>query len=132
LKNSLRESDFVCPKNSILVPIPLHKFRKNWRGFNQSELIGKYLSAAMGWDYLEDLLIRSKYKTPQTVLKIGDRKKNIKGVFTLNPKYKRHIAEYQNLILFDDVYTTGSTMKEAASVVKKAGVEKVYGLVLAG
>jgi len=128
----IRKRDLRYPKKAVLTPIPLHILRENWRGFNQSELMGKYLSEVLGWDYSDDLIVRSKLKSPQTLLNINQRKENIKGVFKVNPNNMKKIQRYRCVVLFDDVYTTGSTMKEAASILKKVGVEKVYGLAIAG
>ncbi len=114
-------------KGYILVPIPLHWHRANWRGFNQAEEIGKILAKEMGWKFIPDLLIRKKSTTPQTELKGKERRKNTMDAFILNRKYKTR----GKILLFDDVITTGSTMKEAAKVLKKEGAEKVWGLTIA-
>ena len=129
ITKNIKENDFAFPKDLVLIPVPLHRFRKNWRGFNQVEEIGKLLCEKMGWNYDGDLLIRSKYKTPQTELKGKQRKTNVRGVFTLNPKSYLLPTKCQ-ILLFDDVYTTGSTIKEAAKVLKRAGVKKVWGLTI--
>jgi competence protein ComFC len=127
LKNALQ---FKVIKNIVLVPIPSHKKRKNWRGFNQSEVLGKLIADKMGWKYLPDLLIRRKLTVPQMELKGKARVENIKGVFALNPHYSLFTRRYQ-LILFDDVYTTGSTLKEACKVLKRNGFKTVWGLAIA-
>ena len=57
--------------------------------------------------------------------------RNIKGVFALNPNYDFRITNYDPLILFDDVWTTGSTLKEAAKVLKRAGINNLWALTLA-
>ncbi len=121
-------SSFVIPNSSVLVPVPLHWYRGNFRGFNQAEEIGKLVAKEMGWKFIPDLLIRKKLTTPQAELKAEARAQNIQGVFALNPNYQLHATNY---IIFDDVWTTGSTMKEAAKVLKRAGAEKVWGLTVA-
>ena len=60
---------FVRQKNVCLVPIPLHWTRKNWRGFNQAELLGEMIAKKLGIDFLADLLIRTKNTKPQSKLK---------------------------------------------------------------
>ncbi len=112
-----------------LVPVPLHWTRKNWRGFNHVEEVGKLLAGMMGWE-VAPLLVRSVSTKPQVGLKGKERKKNIAGVFTLDPAYTLSTVHYA-LILFDDVWTTGATMKEAAKVLKEAGFKKVWCLTLA-
>lgn len=125
---NFRNSVFIIP-DSILVPVPLHFFRENWRGFNQSELVGKKLAEALGWK-LADLLIKKKATTSQAELKGKERVENVKGIFSINPHYSSFSAP-DSVILFDDVATTGSTLKEAAKVLKRAGAKKVWGLTIA-
>lgn len=111
----------------IITPIPLHKRRENWRGFNQSALLGKIFAKKLGLKYL-DLLIRVKNTKSQVGLKSFQRRANVKGAFSLT---KHSILNPKNLILIDDVWTTGSTLKEACFVLKKSGVKKVWALTLA-
>jgi ComF family protein len=138
----LQKRKVVLPIKSTLVSIPLYWFRENWRGFNQVEEIGKLVASSMQWGFRGDLLIRKKLARPQTELRGKERRENIRGVFSLNPNYKLRITNYppgqrpsraggQSLILFDDVLTTGATMKEAAKVLKRSGAKKVWGLTIA-
>lgn len=116
----------------ILVPVPLHWTRKNWRGFNHTEEIGKFLCQTMGWK-TQNLLIRKKHTAPQVSLKREKRLKNLNSAFTLNPQFPNSlIAQSPNIILFDDVWTTGTTMLEATKVLKEAGFKKVWCLALCG
>lgn len=114
--------------SAILVPVPLYWYRQNFRGFNQSEEIGKTIAQKMGWKFIPDLLIRKKLTTPQVQLKDAARRTNLKNVFSLNPKYQILDTHY---VVFDDVITTGSTLLESAKVLKKAGVSKIWGLTIA-
>lgn len=113
----------------ILVPIPLYWYRENTRGFNQSIEIGKFISAQMGWKFAPDLLIKKKPTASQVELKGDERHQNLKGVFTVNSNYVLSTA--YSVLIFDDVFTTGSTLREAAKVLKRAGVTKVWGLTIA-
>src|SRR3990170_8539992 len=122
----------VFPRTSILAPIPLYFLKENFRGFNQSEVVGELLARKMGWDFNSDILIRKRFRRPQTELKGKERRKNIKGVFSLNPNYRLTDPPInRSLILFDDVYTTGSTLKEAVKVLKRSGAKEVWGLTIA-
>jgi competence protein ComFC len=112
-----------------LAPIPLHWHRQNVRGFNQSIEIGKSISEAMNWKFLPDLLIKKESTVSQVELKGDARRQNLKGVFALNPNCV--LGTVYSVLLFDDVFTTGSTLREAAKVLKRAGVEKVWGLTIA-
>lgn len=113
----------------ILVPIPLHWTRKNWRGFNHVEEVGRLLAGMIRWELLP-LLLRKKKTKPQVGLKEKQRRENVQDVFAI----KRHssIAVLPNsVLLFDDVWTTGATMREACRVFKKAGAKRVWCLTLA-
>jgi ComF family protein len=114
---------------SILVPIPLYWQRENWRGFNQSELLGKKIAKHFGWEMRTDVLIRQKSTQPQVGLKSDKRQENISGAFCLNSNWKLEIRNWK-FIIFDDVWTTGSTLKEAARVLKIAGAKEVWGLTI--
>lgn len=115
----------VC--TGTLVPIPLFWYRENTRGFNQSVEVGKAVAAQMGWKFSQDLLIRKKSTTPQVELSGDARRQNLKGVFALNPGSRSP----DSVLIFDDVFTTGSTLREAAKVLKRAGAQKVWGLTIA-
>ena len=130
IDQTLTRKNIAFPKDIILVTIPLHRRRKNWRGFNQVEKVGSLLAKRRGWQFLSDLLVRKKAGRPQTELKGRQRKENIIGVFNFNKKYKSMIANPRLIILFDDVYTTGATIKEAAKVLKRNGAKRVWGLTI--
>jgi ComF family protein len=119
-----------CFLNPILVPIPLHKHRENWRGFNQAEIIGKKLARIMDWEFVPDLLIRTKNTQPQVGLKGLARRSNLSDVFCLNPSCNLSTV-INNLVLFDDVYTTGSTINEAKKVLRDAGFRNIKSLTIA-
>lgn len=120
----------IIHNSSVLVPIPTHPLRENWRGFNQSAEVGKLVARQMGWKFIPDLLLKRRITTPQTELKSDARKENIKGVFSLGSDYSLIPKDYC-LVLFDDVWTTGSTLKEACKVLKRAGAKSVWGLTIA-
>lgn len=122
----LEKKKLAFPKNSVLVPISLYWHRKNWRGFNQSEELGKLIAEKLGWDFDKDLLMRKVSKKPQASLKREERKTNIKGVFSLI-KFPNKNAP---IILFDDVWTTGSTVKEATKILKEEETKRVNCLTL--
>lgn len=114
-----------------LVPIPLHKKRENQRGFNQVEKIGKIVAKKLNWEYLPDLLIRTKQTTPQVQLKGIQRRQNLSGVFKVNPKHSSLFTDHCSLVIFDDVYTTGSTINEAKKVLHEAGFGSIRSLTIA-
>lgn len=124
----LKRTVTSLPKSAFLLPIPLYRTRKNFRGFNQTEEVGKLIAKSMGWGYQEGLLIRIKKAKIQSELNKKERIKNIKEVFSVNTKYLIHNTTY---ILFDDVCTTGSTLKEACRILNINGVKNVWGLTIA-
>jgi competence protein ComFC len=133
LVNWLIGNKQAVPGANCLVPVPLFWYRQNVRGFNQSIEVGKTVAAQIGWKFVPDLLIKRKSTISQVELKGDDRRQNLKGVFSLNPSYQltNQLINQSSYVIFDDVFTTGSTLREAAKVLKRAGVEKVWGLTIA-
>ena len=131
----IERKHFSFLNNLVLVPIPLYWRRKNWRGFNQTEILGRKLAERLSFNFCSDLLIRIRATQPQAKIKGKEakkkRRKNVLGVFKINAKYQTSIINHQSFILFDDVWTTGSTIKECARILQSAGVKKVFGLTLA-
>lgn len=120
----------VINNDHLLISVPLHKKRFLERGFNQSELIAGELAAISGLPIEKDLLKRTIYNEPQVGLNGSRRLENIKGIFSVN--YKALSRSWnKEIILIDDVYTTGSTMSECAKILKSAGFKRINGLVLA-
>lgn len=116
-------SDFV------IAPVPLTLRRKLNRGFNQSELLAKEIGSFLNCPVV-NLLKRKRFKFPQAeITDWQKRKENITGAFALNNKLQ--ITNIKKVILVDDVSTSGATLEEAASVLKKAGAKEIYGLVIA-
>ena len=115
-------------KDMVLIPVPLHKKKLKQRGFNQSVLIAKAVSAFIGAEPELYTLTRIKYTESQTGLSLEQRRKNVKGAFEVRGD---KVIHGKTVILVDDVATTGNTVNECARMLKKAGSKKVYGLVLA-
>lgn len=114
----------------ILVPVPLHQKKILLRGFNQSALIAQELARISNCQSVENLLKRAKYNEPQVGLSGSRRIENVKGIFEVD---YRAVSDWwgQEILLIDDVYTTGSTMNECALTLKSVGFTKISGLVLA-
>ena len=112
----------------VLVPVPLEKRKLKWRGFNQVEEIGKEISKFLNIPLINDILFKIKETPPQVELSEKEREENIKEVFIIRNREK---ILGKKILLVDDVYTTGSTMEEAARVLKKAGAKEVIGIVIA-
>ncbi len=115
--------------NFVLVPIPLHPSRLRSRGFNQAEVLGRLISQKMNILIEPNLLKRMRNTPAQAEVKTRDeRLKNIGNAFSINQQIRQSLKK---VILFDDVFTTGATMRAAASVLKKSGVKYVWGMTIA-
>ncbi len=104
-------------KPFVLVPVPLHPSRENYRGYNQSTLLAEQLGPLLKVPINEQLIKRVEKRRPQAKLSMKQRKKNIRGVFRSSPSEERT----QRLILLDDVVTSGATATEAANSLRAAG-----------
>jgi len=113
----------------VLVPIPLHRYRQNWRGFNQAELIAR----VVGGKKMAVVMALKRIKATVQQAGIRDKKKrreNLKGCFQVD-KEKMGQLVGKKVVLIDDVFTSGATMREAARELHKSGVKQVWGFVLA-
>ena len=108
----------------MMAPVPLHKKRLQRRGFNQAAMLAAPLKHP---GFKPDLLRRVKNNTPQVDLTRSQRQENVKDIFCLNPRYS---VQGLKILLVDDVWTTGSTMRECARVLKQAGAGQVSALTL--
>lgn len=108
------------------VPIPLHKSRLRKRGYNQAELLATGLGRITGVPVRNDILIRSGKTAAQKGLGASERQNNLKKAL----KISADVVKLKNIILIDDIYTTGSTINAAASCLRQSGVRNVYFAVL--
>ncbi|OGF26748.1 hypothetical protein A2303_05125 [Candidatus Falkowbacteria bacterium RIFOXYB2_FULL_47_14] len=111
---------------TTIMPVPLHKKRERWRGFNQAFFLARSLADKFGLD-VRGGLVRVRHKKPQAKLTGIERLANIRDCFA----WTGDLLEGRNVILIDDVVTTGSTLNECARVLKDAGAGEVWGLVAA-
>lgn len=119
----------VFEAGPLLIPVPLHPRRLNWRGFNQSELLAKNLADTFQMEMVGDVIERAGNVTPQADIKNKEeRLKNLNGIFKIADKNK---LTGRQVLLVDDVCTTGATLNECAKVLKTNGATKVVGLVVA-
>jgi competence protein ComFC len=112
----------------VVIPVPLHWRRENWRGFNQAGLIARDLANRYRLKYSENL-VRTAHLTPQANIKDkGQRFENIMKAY-ICPSPETVLGK--NILLIDDVCTTGATLNECARVLKNAGAASVSALVIA-
>lgn len=115
------------PETSI-VPVPLHRRRFCERGFNQSERIARLVATAFAMPLMSQALKRARYTGQQAQMNRAERWKNMEEAFTIGVDFKKTL---KNVILIDDVATTTATLAACATVLKRHGVHRVWGLVLA-
>lgn len=113
---------------SLIIPVPLHIKRLRKRGFNQSLVLARAVEHKRQIPVNFSVLKRHKFTLTQTGSNKNERKENIKGAFEVTNKKK---IDGKNIILIDDVYTTGATINECAKTLIKAGAQKVAVLTLA-
>lgn len=133
VNKGLEYFDFLnfLSERPVPVPVPVHWLRRNLRGFNQSSVLADSLSKRLGIK-AKDILVRNKWTGRQVGKSRENRLSNIKDAFAINPKF--HNSRYmipKSVLLIDDVWTTGATMRECAKVLKRAGVERVWGITVA-
>lgn len=116
-KEKLVDYDFI-------IPVPLHKVRQRERGFNQAYVIAEGVNSILKSNLIEFGVNRIKYTTTQTKLSAKDRKKNLENVFEINKDYK-NLIENKNVLIIDDVFTTGSTINAVAKELKKYNCNKI-------
>jgi competence protein ComFC len=118
--------NFLYQEDTVIAFVPAYKLRVNIKGFNQSEVIARDLGEKTGKEVV-DLLEKQKKNVSQTNLNREERKENVKGVF----KVKDGVDTPSRVVLVDDVWTSGATMRECCRVLKKGGVKEVWGFTLA-
>lgn len=111
-----------------ILPVPLHRKREKIRGFNQAALLGRSISELSGVPFLSGVLVKTRTTPAQVSLEAADRESNLKGAFEVR---KAHQIAGKTVLLVDDVFTTGSTLKECAGQLEKAGAREIRALTLA-
>ncbi len=111
----------------VLMPIPMHRRKKRRRGYNQAELLAEEISRLTGIPVLKDALYCTRLNSDQKMLGRKERRKNLKGSFAGS---EEQLKQFTRILIVDDVYTTGSTMDEAADVLKQAGIKQIFFAVL--
>jgi len=105
----------------VMIPVPLHRTRLRERGYNQALELAQPLARALGIALGPDLLMRSQATPAQTGLDAKARRRNLRGAFAIAPA----ATLANHIVLFDDVMTTGATLRECARVLRRAGVARV-------
>ncbi len=112
----------------FFIPIPLHRARLREREFNQADILAKQIALKLNKVLLPDALLRRRNNRSQTNLEDKERFNNVKEIFSIN---KNVLIKGKNILLIDDVLTSGATCSEAARTLKNAGANIVFALTLA-
>ncbi|MFT6258906.1 MAG: ComF family protein [Rickettsiales bacterium] len=129
-KLMFQKAEEIIDDIDFIVPVPLHKLRIIKRKYNQSALLAKSISLFADKKPILDLLIRTKNNKPQASLNREKRLKNVESIFKVREKYLEKIKG-KNILLIDDVKTTGATIESCSKILKKEKVNRIYILTLA-
>ena len=114
----------------IIIPVPIHNKRRQERGYNQSALIAKEFSKNINELEYEDILIKKKNTIAQSTLNKEERLKNAIDMYKIKEN-KQDIIYNKNVLIFDDIYTTGATANECAKAIRGANSNKIGVLTIA-
>jgi len=114
-------------KIDLIIPIPIHSNRRKKRGYNQCEELAKVISKKLNIPMNASVLIRKKETKPQSGLSFTQRKNNMKDAFELKNTFDIY---HKNILLIDDIYTTGATINSCSKLLKKKNANEVYFLTL--
>ena len=106
----------------LIIPVPLHWQRLLKRGYNQSQLLARFLAKKINLPLASSVLVRTQNTPPQVGLSRNQREKNLKKAFLVK---KPSWIQGKKVLLIDDVITTGATIQEASKTLKRAGAELV-------
>ena len=108
-------------KYDIIIPVPIHYKKMKYRGYNQCELIAEEIAKNVEkMQYRNDILVKTKNNLRQSSLKSEERKDNVKNVYMIKNLAKNKIeVQNKNILLFDDICTTGSTISECIITLRK-------------
>lgn len=126
--NFIREYSLPLDHLEFIIPIPLHKARLREREYNQAEILSMHIAEEFKKNLSNDILLRHRQTKTQTELKNTERFLNMANSFSVNNRFD---IKGKNLLLVDDVLTTGATASEAALTLKNAGAKTVFVLTLA-
>lgn len=120
--------NYPVATNPIIIPVPLHKRRQRERGFNQAELIAKQIHKKLNWTIMTGVLIRKRHTSQQAKLNKTQRLSNLTNAFCIT---KYELIVDRDIILLDDVLTTGATLTACAAALQTAKPRSITGLCVA-
>ncbi len=114
----------------MIVPVPMHRKRQNRRGYNQAQIMASVIAGKKGVPCVSELLERTQPTKAMKGLGAVERFENLKNAFAVSSE-NHYTISGKNILLVDDIYTTGSTLDACSRVLKTAGADKVYVLTFA-
>jgi len=129
----LKQKLIACSDSLIVTPVPLHKAKIRHRGYNQAALLALYFlrrSKCKLRTRYEELLMRTKETSPMFGLSRVERYHNVSMAFACR-RFSKHYLSGKTIILVDDVYTSGATLKECAKTLLDSGAESIIALTAA-
>lgn len=127
IKEFCQNHSLYFHNSAMIIPVPLHRRRFAERGFNQAELIAKALSRSLSVPLLSALRRQKQTKQQAKLMKV-ERETNVSSAFLVSDRID---IEGKEVVIVDDVYTTGSTIQECAAVLRAAGAKRVMGFTVA-
>jgi len=129
--NIIIKNEKICRfiKNyDIIIPVPIHRKRYKQRGYNQTELIARKIAENLDITVVTDVLVKEKNNKPQSDLTKTEREQNIKNVYRVQNSQK---IKNKTILIIDDIYTTGNTVKECSRMLQQAGASQIAVLTIA-
>lgn len=111
-----------------IIPVPIHRSKRAYRGYNQAELIAGRISEELNIPMVTDLLVRNRRTSAQKLLGSRSRAENLTSAFTCDTgrySFEEVRSRWPQVLLVDDIYTTGATMENCTSALLSAGVRTV-------
>lgn len=120
-----KQENFNC---DVITYVPIHQTRLQIRGYNQAELLAKEIAKILNIVFVENAIIKTKKTIPQVELDYKQRQTNLINVFKV---INRSAFKNKNVLIVDDIFTTGATINHCAEEIKKSGANKVFALTFA-
>tara|TARA_B100001179_G_scaffold80382_1_gene56773 strand:- start:3459 stop:4055 length:597 start_codon:yes stop_codon:yes gene_type:complete len=114
----------------IIITVPLSKMSRKERGFHQVKILARYCANIIDAMYIHKAVNTTRAVQKQALLSKKERYKNVYKAFEIKQKYIEHIA-YKDVLILDDIITSGATMEEIRRVLKSAGAREIIGVSIA-
>lgn len=125
------QQELMYFKNPLVVPVPISRKRLRERGFNQTHSLAKYFAKNINGTYNKNIVKKHRTTKKQALIKNRvDRFNNVKNVFSIKTK-KEHLLNNRDVIIIDDLSTTGATLMEIKKVLKKSGTRNIIAVTIA-